>query len=62
MADDEVVEAERLRGHPLVRSFYAGWRRRHAEALAAGDEAEVALLERVRRLSLEQIHQRLAEQ
>ena len=62
VADDEVVEAERLRGHPLVRSFYAGWRRRHAEALAAGDEAEVALLERVRRLSLEQIHQRLAEQ
>ncbi|HKI98349.1 MAG TPA: metallophosphoesterase [bacterium] len=57
----DVVEAERLRGHPLVRSFDTQWRSRYADARAAGDTAEVALLERARRLALEQIHQRLAE-
>jgi Calcineurin-like phosphoesterase len=58
----DVVEAERLRGHPLVRSFDSQWRPRYAQAQAAGDAAEVALLERSRRLALEQIHMRLLDQ
>jgi DNA repair exonuclease SbcCD nuclease subunit len=57
----DVVEAERLRGHPLVRSFDAQWRPRYAQARAAGDAAEAALLERARRLALEQIHDRLQQ-
>jgi len=56
-----LVEAERLRDHPLVRSFDAQWRPRYAQARDAGDAEETALLERARRLALEQIHQRLLE-
>ncbi len=55
----DVVAAERLRDHPLVRSFDALWRKRHAAALEAGDAREAALLERARRLALEQVHERL---
>ncbi len=55
----DIVEAERLRDHPLVRSFDALWRPRYAQAQAAGEAEEAALLERTRRLALEQIHQRL---
>lgn len=58
---DAVSEAERLRGHPLSRAFDTHWRRRHAEAQAAGDPQEVALLRRARRLAMEQIHQWLPE-
>lgn len=57
----DVLEGERLREHPLVRSFDDQWRRRYGQALEAGDAEEAALLERARRLALEQIHQRLAE-
>jgi DNA repair exonuclease SbcCD nuclease subunit len=55
-----VVEAERLRGHPLVRSFDAAWRELLAAAAAARDEAEEALLHRARRLALEEIQRRIA--
>jgi DNA repair exonuclease SbcCD nuclease subunit len=58
---EELVEAERLRDHPLVRSFDAQWRPRYAAAQSAGDADEATLLERARRLALEQIHQRLLE-
>jgi DNA repair exonuclease SbcCD nuclease subunit len=57
----DVVEAERLRGHPLVRSFDAQWRQRYTLARESGDAQETALLERARRLALEQIRERLQE-
>ena len=56
---DGLVEAELLRGHPLVRGFDAQWRRRHDQALADNDEQEAALLVRARRLALEAIRERL---
>jgi hypothetical protein len=55
----DVVEAERLRDHPLVRSFDAQWRQRYTLARETGDAEETALLERARRLALQQIHERL---
>lgn len=57
----DVVEAERLRDHPLVRSFDAQWRQRYTLARETGDAEETALLERARRLALQQIHERLQE-
>ena len=56
---DGLVEAEQLRGHPLVRGFDAQWRRRHEQALADNDEQQAALLVRARRLALEAIRERL---
>ena len=56
---DGLVEAEELRGHPLVRGFDAQWRRRHDQALEDNDEQEAALLVRARRLALEAIRERL---
>lgn len=56
---DRLVEAEELRGHPLVRGFDAQWRRRHDQALADDDEEEADLLLRARRLALEAIRERL---
>ncbi|MEE8435905.1 MAG: metallophosphoesterase [bacterium] len=56
---ESLVEAERLRGHPLVRGFDAQWRRRHDQALADNDEQEAALLVRARQLALEAIRERL---
>jgi len=58
--DGSVVEAEALRGHPLVTAFQARWREALARAEAAGDAREVALLERARQQALEQIQARLA--
>lgn len=54
-----LVEAERLKGHPLVRGFDAQWRRRYDQAIADDDEQEAALLARARRLALEAIRERL---
>lgn len=55
----QVVEAEGLRGHPLVRAFNAAWNPRFAQARAAGDESEMELLSLARRQALEEIHKRL---
>lgn len=56
-----VIEAEALRGHPLVRGFDARWRQRHAEALAAGDAEEASLLVRARQMALEELNARIQE-
>ena len=58
---DGVVEAERLGNHPLVRAFDVHWRRRHGEAVSGGDVREAALLQRARRLALEEIQNRIGD-
>jgi DNA repair exonuclease SbcCD nuclease subunit len=57
----DVVEAARLRDHPLVRAFDAQWRQRYTMAREGGDAEEAHLLERARRLALQEIHTRLQE-